>query len=341
MKHGRTKSRIRPIDELVDHWTRGAGSDLGLRKLRDLIRFHDDELYSQYEPFIDKCPFWERLSAWVNNVSHKADQQALFRLVPWLLFVGKSELNTMYESAFRGTITRWLIDSAGLDIADLALASQLADEVRHTWFGSLAGMDLGSFMRINGIEEQSLRPDFRVLSKLGDNERISEYVSGGRGNSDTNYRRVVVVEDFVGTGTQMKDAAKSLGHLKDTPVLICPMISADEGCQAGKSLKKPYPHIDFEEYYRISSSARLSRSTDGGHVHDDSLAVCKVIDSTWERLKRPERYDKPYGFGDMGVLVLTYLNCPNNVPPILHRDVDNGASGGHWIPLFPRAIRET
>jgi len=340
MKRGRKNGRIKSIDELVDQWTRSAGSDLELRATRDLIRFLGDELYSQYEPFIDKRPFWERLSAWVNNVSRKADQQALFRLVPWLLFVGKSELNTMYESAFRGPITRWLIDSAGLDITDPSLANHLAEEFRHTWFGSLAGMDLGSFMRINGIEEQSLRPDFRVLSKLGAPERISEYVSGGKDNSDTRYRRVVVVEDFVGTGTQMKDAAKSLRHLKDTPVLICPMISADEGCQAGNVLTKNYPNIEFQECYRISSFARLRPSKADGNLHGDLLAVCNVIDSTWERLKRLEPYDKPYGFGDMGILVLTYLNCPNNVPPILHRMTDGAASAGQWIPLFPRAIRE-
>ncbi|MHC4878810.1 MAG: phosphoribosyltransferase [Planctomycetota bacterium] len=340
MKRGHGKGSGKSIDELVDQWTRGAGSDLELASLRDLIQFLGDELYSQYEPFIHKRPFWERLSAWVGNVPRKSEQQALFRLVPWLLFVGKSELNTMYESAFRGPITRWLIDTAGLDFSAPSLTDQLADEVRHTWFGSLAGMDLGSFMRINGIEEQSLRPDFRVLSKLGAPERIAEYVSNGTESVEKRYRRIVVVEDFVGTGAQMKGATKCLSHLSGVPIFICPMIAAEEGCTAGRELTKTHPHIEFQEYYRISSSARLRPSDPDYELDDELMAVCDVIDSTWERLNRPEPYDKPYGFGNMGILLLTYLNCPNNVPPIVHRDVNDSGSKGQWIPLFPRAIRE-
>ncbi|MCY2962496.1 MAG: hypothetical protein NT069_02385 [Planctomycetota bacterium] len=341
MSRGQTTNRIKSIDELVSEWTQRTEFDLELASLRDLIRFLGNELYSQYEPFIQKPPFWERLAAWVNNVKTAKDQQALFRLVPWLLFVGKSELHSMYESAFRGPITRWLIDSACLDIKDPAIGSKLADEVRHTWFGSLAGMDLGSFMRINGIEEQSLRPDFRVLLELGDAEQFDKYVYAVKNNGDRCYRRIVAVDDFVGSGTQMTKAAKGVGHLEDTPVLICPMISADEGCKAGKQLRKQYSHLDFQEYYRISSSARLRPRTADGEIHKDLAAVSEIIESTWELLKRPENYDKPYGFGDMGILVLTYLNCPNNVPPILHRMADETASAGKWMPLFPRANRET
>ena len=343
MKHKRQADRNKSIDELVDHWTRGSRTDLDLAAIRDLIRFLDKELYSQYEPFVQKAPFWERFAGWVQNVTKEAEQQALFRLVPWLLFVGKSELNMMYESAFRGPITRWLIETAGLDICDPSLRDHLAGEIRHTWFGSLAGMDLGSFMRINGIEEQSLRPDFGVLSELADTHKIAEYMAGKSHVNDASsprYRRIVIVEDFVGTGTQMKAAIRCLQNMQGTPVLICPMISADEGCQAGRKITAQYPHIQFEEYHRISSSARLQSNNSLLNVEGEVMPVHSIIEQTWERLRGSDSYDEPYGFKNHGILLLTYLNCPNNVPPMLHREVkDTGPSGG-WMPLFPRANRE-
>ena len=41
-----------------------------------------------------------------------------------------------------------------------------------------------------------------------------------------------------------------------------------------------------------------------------------------------------YGF-DYGTLVLSYLNCPDNVPWIVHKRTDDLPE-----PLFPRASRE-
>jgi hypothetical protein len=328
------------IDEKVARWTQLSGSDLQFSRLRDLIRFLGDELYSQYEPFIDKPPFWERIDRWVSNVRSDSDQQTLLRLIPWLLFVGKEELNTMYQAAFCGPITRWIIDSAELDIADENLSPKLEEEIRHTWFGSLAGMDIGSFMRINGVEEQSLRPDFRELSRLGDPDRLRDYLLGDAQHPG-HYRRIVAVEDFVGTGRQMKSATSILRSMDKFPVLLCPMIAAHEGCEAGASLHESSPHIDFQELYRIPMSARLPQSDSEGDADPELAATSQLIRQTWDRLARPEPYDKPFGFGDAGLLVLTYLNCPNNVPPIIHRQSESSDSQPSWIPLFPRAIRET
>lgn len=331
---------IESIDEKVGRWTTDVRLDLQLSGLRDLIRFLDDKLYSQYEPFLEKAPFWERLARWINNVRSDSDQQTLLRLVPWLLFVGKNELNTMYQAAFRGPITRWIIDSAGLNIADRDLGLRIEDEIRHTWFGSLAGMDIGSFLRINGVEEQSLRPDFRELAQLGDPEKIRDYLLGDAEHPQ-HYRRIVAVEDFVGTGRQMKSSTSILQSLVEFPVFICPMIAAHEGCLAGAELHDKSPHIDVQELYRISASARLPQGDAEADVDAELTATSQLILKTWDRIRRPEPYDKPFGFGNAGLLVLTYLNCPNNVPPIIHRQSEPSDSQPAWLPLFPRAVRES
>jgi hypothetical protein len=39
----------------------------------------------------------------------------------------------------------------------------------------------------------------------------------------------------------------------------------------------------------------------------------------------------PRGFGDCGLVIVLYHQCPNNSLAVLH------ASSGNWEPLFPRS----
>ena len=324
------------VDEMVARWTLRDGPTQHLSATRDLLRFLTDELYHEYQPFSEKPLFWERLARWLSNVKSEVDQQRLFEFVPWLLFVGREEMATMYRAAFAGPITRWIIDEAGLDIADPGLSGHFAQELRRTWFGSLAGMDIGSFMRVNGLDEQSLRPDFRVLTFLGDPSKIRDYLTGNEHNQE-GYRRIVVVEDVVGTGQQMKKAIPVLQVLKDVPILLCPIIVAQEGFNVGMEIERANKHIVFREHFRVPQSATVSDVASA----DDEPAIASIrelITRTWPRLKNSKSYDKPFGFQNSGSLLLTYLNCPNNVPPLIHRQID-GDDG--WEPLFPRVVRET
>ena len=202
-------------------------------------------------------------------------------------------------------------------------------------------MDLGSFMRLNGISEQSLRPEFRVLSHLGDVARLQKYLEGNK-HRLAGYRRIVVVEDFVGTGHQMEDAVPILEELVNVPVLICPIIAANEGCMKGEAIQvKSDNRITFSPHFRIPIAATLGPEATQQDEPDVFSAARVLVTDTWQRLKRPLSYDKAFGIGNLGLLVLTYLNCPNNVPPLIHRMTDASDSNRRWIPLFPRAVRES
>jgi hypothetical protein len=48
------------------------------------------------------------------------------------------------------------------------LDEKLDDARRATWFGSLAGMDINTFCRVNGVFGQSYRPEFRFLAEFCD-----------------------------------------------------------------------------------------------------------------------------------------------------------------------------
>ncbi len=334
------RSTLRSLDAIVGEWVQRSGSDTSLRDIQNLLEFLGKELFGDYEPYSELPIFRERLAAWIQNVDVDEDQQTLLRFVPWLLFFGREEMKTLYRAAFSGPIARWIIEQADLSLSKPTLQEDFKAAVSDTWFGSLAGMDLGSFMRVNGIDEQSLRPEFRVLSHLGDSARLQEYLKGSQ-HRENGYRRIVIVEDVVGSGRQMKDAIRIIEELENVSVLICPIIAAAKGCERGNEIaRKSSGRIHFEPYFKTPIAATLSPAKSD---HEDPVfdLMRTLITSTWERLKLPFNYDSPFGFGDLGLLVLTHLNCPNNVPPIFHRFVSPNETHQGWTPLFPRVVRES
>ncbi len=320
------------IDEMVDRWTQKSGDNQHLSATRDLLRYLSSELYDCYQPFAEKPPFWERLGRWLNNVTSEADQQRLFEFVPWLLFIGQSELETMYRAAFAGPITRWIIDEARLDISAPNLTERFADELRQTFFGSIAGMDINSFVRVNGLAGQSHRPNFREHSQLGDYDRFRQEVE------DLGYRRFVAVEDMVGTGTQMVEAAPILTYLAPKRALLCPIVVAPAGVDTWNRELKQFTHFSFAPLFLIPDNATLPEKKTVNSVESAEAHAFRILlKKTWSKVKGSDPSSQlygPFGFGDFGSLVLSYLNCPDNVPPLVHYESDK------WKSLFPRLSRE-
>lgn len=315
---------------MVERWARASGKSQHLLAIRDLLSLLATELYSQYQPFPESPPFWDRLRAWLENVPDGDDRKQLFEFVPWLLFVGRRELEVMYRAAFSGPITRWIIDEASLDIAASDFTKRFGDAVKETFFGSMAGMDIGSFFRLNELRGQSLRPDFRVLAKLGDPVKTSKYLK------TFNIKRIVAVEDFVGTGGQMKEAAQFLSHLLAFNILLCPMIVAQGGVTVGESLAKG--HIKFAPSFVVPASATLSANAPSDFTEPEELSNLRAIAIRfWQQVQGsdpdPQLYE-PFGLENTGSLVMTYFNCPDNVPPLIHHLSDT------WEPLFRRMYRE-
>ncbi len=320
------------VDELVEGWTGESGSNQHLGAIRDLVRYLSSELYEQYQPFGGKALFWERLARWLQNLDTKRDQQSLLEMVPWLLFVGLKEMEAMYRAAFVGPIARWLIDEAKLDITATDLPTLLQDELRMTFFGSIAGMDINGFARINGLAGQSDRPNFREHSRLGNFSKFKrEFVKSG-------YKRIVAVEDMVGTGTQMVEAAPILAHMSPYKVLLCPVIVAPAGVDRWhQELKPNYGNFAFEPLFVIPENATIPKQRGSKSEPYELQRFREVLTKTWAQvrgLKPSDQLYSEFGFGDFGALVLSFLNCPDNVPPLIHYE------GDQWHALFPRLSRE-
>ncbi|QDU12926.1 hypothetical protein CA11_07070 [Gimesia maris] len=320
------------VKELVDQWTRKSGENLDLYTKLELLTMLGDLLYSEYQPFPEKPKYLDRLFAWLNRANSVHDKKVLFELASWILFIGSKEMISLYRSSYSEIVVRWLIDKADIDITSVDANIEIEQCLKQTFFGSVAGMDLGTYCRVNNISGQSFRPDFREDANLGDPNRFKNYLD------NLGYKYIVAVEDYVGSGDQMNEACNYLENLGTFPILLCPIVVAPEGNKVGKQLSACNSHIDYIPRFPISTDMVVASSpVPGSREPKFFKKLRKTITKLWGPVKGKKSTQPlygPFGFRGTGSLLLTYLNCPDNVPPIVHHKSDA------WDPLFQRASRE-
>ena len=295
------------------------------------IQFLANERFWQYTP-AHLRHFDGRLLRWLTNTSYSDEERrTLLELVPAIQFVDRDDMLALYRSAFRGPISRWIVDTCGWTLSDI-LGRNLAFQstLKETWFCPITdSMDIGQFLRTNQLEGVGARPPWKVLASFGDFDRVRDFVASRR------YKRLVLLEDFVGSGTQAGGAVKrALKELKEMPVLFVPLIASEEGVKKYSPMRQRYPQFSFEPASTIPRIMHVYRSpTDGEpelfkRVRD--IAV-RTFDRVRDKKKKPVY---PLGFsGHYGLLLVQYTNCPNNTVPLIWHESDA------WRALFPRVSR--
>jgi len=303
----------------------------GAAELHERLTYLDQELFAEYVPAKDDAAFGKRLRDWLTSAGDEADRRQLFSLLEHLYFVGQKELDVLYQQAFRSEVMWWL-SPPSLSLGDAGFKEALKTAIEETWFCPITdSMNIAHFHHVNKIRDRNLRPEWRALERFGDDARVSEYME------QRGFTRIMLLEDFVGTGNQAFDAIRwTIEKFPDTPLLVCPLII----CQAG-----------FERLGELLDSASGSATLRPGLVLSEKCELGPP-----ERAGEPEDFkdlrslllrlialvgadgadddEKAFGFGAVGALSVLFTNCPNNVPPALHY-----SDSQTWRPLFPRAIR--
>ncbi len=310
------------VDELVSEWAQSSGEIDKIRFNQSLLRFLGEWLYCEYQPYPEKADFWERLYVWLDQLPaspQRGDhQQAMFNFVIHLLFAGEKDLTSMYRAAYDGPIRRWLIDQANLNLETPSFDTEFENARRKTWFGSLAGMDVNTFCRVNRIFGQSYRPEFRFINEFCDADALRVWLDS------ESLDRIVVVEDMVGTGQQFLETIAVLTRLGKETLFVPLFIPPDGNERIGNELAKPEnKHIAYHPILVLPRESVI-RSQEQPDDSKDVIAFREII----------ELYGRGiFGFGgDYGTLALSYLNCPDNVPRIIWNPFETA--------LFPRASRE-
>jgi len=319
------------LSRLLQDWAlRDWGPETEIFLDQDAVQYLGRKVYDDYEPSqFDR--FEDRLDRWLHNVEDDGDQLTLFHLLSHLFFIGRAEFESLSRAAYHGPILRWLVEQLSVNIVDPDAMAVLNGGVERTWFCPITdSMRINSFLKVNQLSGKSHRPDWRSLRKFADAGKVLEFVA------TSGIDRIVLLEDFVGSGTQMRSVVRfAAGLSPDLQILVCPLVTCPAGNEVGLQLSEAYANVAYEAVMQIAPGMLIKPDPQPGEP-PLFATVRDLITRVRERLSEPEpdpASQRYHGFKGTGAVVAMYSNCPNNTLPIIYDE--NGA----WHALFPRIKR--
>jgi hypothetical protein len=184
--------------------------------------------------------YLNRLANWIGNVQKPEEQQLLLEYALYIAFFSHADFCALYRTAFCGPITRWIVERARLRLDQPDFQSRLADELfQRTWYCPVTdSMDINEFYHTNHIVGVRHRPGFALLKMLDQPmEGESSNTAARLRDNLEKYRRapnpqqaappldrLVLLEDFVGSGTQASGALLWAARNLDIPILFVPLV---------------------------------------------------------------------------------------------------------------------
>jgi hypothetical protein len=330
------------LAELVTEWDRSTDSVLSRIPHETLETFSEllsstlylaEKLYSRYEITLNQETFGTILEDWVSSVVAEEHKQFMLLLLRQLQFVHQEALLSLCRSAYNINIWRWLVDHTGLDLFDPLLPQQLIAMERGTLFcAATDSMPLDKFIRVNQMSNVRDRPCLIQHNR-------SNTLDGFMANcSARGFRYIVVLDDFVGSGSQtypiLKALTEGLPHCKVlfVPLQICPL---------GLDTLQKIANLEVSPVAAIPDS-QIIRSTEINGPDYLRQQLCKLLEETFTYVSSGGApCSNPYGFGCInpnqspfsGVFMVQAHNCPDNAPcMIYHRSL-------LWQSLFYRIPR--
>ncbi len=301
------------------------------------VQFLEEKLFCDYEPTKGPHPeFWARFENWIENFGVESDQKTAFQIIPKLFYVGQEEFHTLYRVAANGSVARWLINILNLMFDTPDAERQLREAFAKTWFCPITdSMRINSFYHLNGIRTgHDLRSDWLSLSQIGNADTIKRYIQV----NGIDY--IVLLEDFVGSGSQISDAvsyAASLANDIGVQVLLLPIIVCPKGVSTFNSLATAHSNLSVNFVIELQGEDFISATPVYGE-EKFSTEVRALAVSTYDKVRGHSgpwigKPYTPFGYKSTGGLVVMFSNCPDNTLPFIHH---NSSS---WNPLFPRSSR--
>lgn len=324
---------------LITKWSAEEGGHEYLL-LQKKIAFLSDYLYYDYEPTYGSKPlFDQRLVLWLQNLDNEEYQKSLLKLVPKIFYLGREELNCLYKTAFNTQIKNWLIKNGRKNFENDNYLEHLEGEIRSTWFCPVTdSFRINQFYHLNQISSKhTFRPDWRSLKKFADREKIVQYIlSHGT-------KHIVLLEDFVGSGTQAKSPVEfacevlSDERLADVNLFFVPLIICPKGIEKIDTLQEKYINFSYQALIKIKNSDLVNEEI--LDQFPEKNEIVQMVQATFEQVKGAldnEELKKieAFGYKNTGGLLVMYTNTPNNTLPLIFLESDT------WSPLFKRHSRD-
>lgn len=326
----------RPSVDLFGVWLREGGflrliSDRLGDELAEAKQRREDKAFVKADEIVRLADSWglyqgrqiteSRIRAWLDQVDSNVNQRMLFKVLQNIRFIDNLEVREMFSLAHS-----WILRH--LPVFVKKTRSQRRGDILVSYADSL-GKSGSHYAQIYVGANEIVSGNIVPPKKLG--ERLREFGADRRIG-------VVVVDDIIGTGTNLIERLSSLndtfrkaGVGTDVPlsvVVLCGTIKEERRVrtQLGKLMANADLHICEtldNRHFAFGGSAGIWKT------ENERDAAKTLVTDLGVRVQRR----KPLGFDDQGLLVTFSRNCPNNTLPILH---GSGRGGKQWFPLFPR-----
>ena len=296
--------------------------------------------------------YMHRLAGWIGNLDDDDERKILFEYAARIAYFTDEDFFSLYNSAYHGPISRWVIDQARLKFNDPNYVQQFRSEMQKTWFCPVTdSMLINEFYKVNGIQNAGERFQFDTLATLGANQQ--NILEVNKQMQSKGLARLVLLEDFVGSGSQVTPGIEwALNHLKinsqPVPTLFAPLIVCSKGAtdlrHACHRISASSPGLfSFCPILELTSADALGPGRDLAATSSDPLLpkIEALAKSTFPRVAGKtlvpsnEAPYGPFGFADIGCSIVHRLNAPDNSLPLIHHKPKTGT----WKPLFPRIAR--
>lgn len=325
------------ISQRIQRWASEDNGDTDFNALHAEINYLAAKRFDRYVPTFGSFEnFGTRFAKWLENNIPEEDRKILFRMVLHLFFLGHEELIALQRAAFRGAVVRWLIDALSCTLDDAALDSNLEAAIQRTWFCPITdSANIQDFYHVNRITNVEDRIQWRAFARItgGESTKLQEYMA------KQGLSAVALIEDIVGSGSQMSDLEPLFKTLPPSMrLLLCPLIVCPEGAKVGRSLASKYPNVSFDPVLELPNHSFVTALPDAdepafySEVRDLIQRIYLVVSSGEPASNTVKPYG-PFGWRSTGALIVTYANTPDNTLPVIQH------SSKTWSPLFPRSSR--
>lgn len=314
------------------------------------LEWFGEKEWNKYHPTMNPPhlpSYMARLAQWVGNVSHEDDQKLLLEYAAYITFFSQEDFVALYQSAFWGPISQWVARQSQVRLSDSAFNETLNRELlNNTWYCPITdSLNIAEFCHVNGIQGVSSRPQFiqyfrqatDPISPIDPVPGIHSYIT------EKGIKRIVLLEDFVGSGSQVGEtlvwALKSL----NVPILFVPLIICPAGLKMAHEIQKLYPLFSANSVIRLTEHDLLGDARGGKHFGRPDLAdaIERVARTTFSVIAGAAQFIPnaapyhPFGYEETGCSVVNYSNTPDNTLPLIHHK----PASSQWNPLFVRSTR--
>lgn len=298
-----------------------------------------------------------RLAEWIGNVDTDEDRQLLLEYALHVAFFSHDDLCALYRTAFSGVITRWVIEQEKLSFDDKNFQGRLVEELhQRTWYCPVTdSMDINEFYHANHIVGVNHRPGFALLKMLDEltdgnvdgpsrlMKNLEKYVGNPNPPSVAPpLKRLVLLEDFVGSGTQAAGALKWAAKNLKLPILFVPLVICTPGIKKlAEVTAKHSAHVQISPLLKIDERDLLGDNRANVPGIPNAERIEAMARATFQKVAGGKHTNKDisphtaFGFKQTGASFVSYSNTPNNTLPLIH----NRPATGDWRPLFPRSAR--